>query len=168
MQREGPLGNDEHTEPAAEGLSTEDIARPQTEASQRPSDDDRTADPNAGQAAPRTRITDEAGDEPDTVAGERNASTQEPDTVPLLGPQESEALRTRWREIQQGFVDDPQKSVLAADGLVAEVMQLLATTFADRKQGLEDQWHRGEEAATEDLRRALRQYRFFFDRLLGT
>ncbi|WP_183127452.1 hypothetical protein [Streptomyces sp. NBC_00271] len=52
--------------------------------------------------------------------------------------------------------------------LLHAVMQLLATTFADRKQGLEDQWHRGEEAATEDLRRALRQYRFFFDRLLGT
>lgn len=34
MQREGPLGNDEHAESAAEDLSTEDIARPQTDASQ--------------------------------------------------------------------------------------------------------------------------------------
>ncbi|MFF1736201.1 hypothetical protein [Streptomyces sp. NPDC058247] len=45
--------------------------------------------------------------------------------------------------------------------------QLLATTFADHKQGLEGQWHRGEEFATEDLRLALRQYRSFFDRLLS-
>ncbi|MFD3562923.1 hypothetical protein ACFWVU_25090 [Streptomyces sp. NPDC058686] len=45
--------------------------------------------------------------------------------------------------------------------------QLLPTTFADRKQGLEGQWHRGEEVATEDLRPALRQYRSFFDRLLS-
>ncbi|WP_262371142.1 hypothetical protein [Streptomyces sp. WAC01526] len=58
--------------------------------------------------------------------------------------------------------------MLAADALVAEVMQLLATTFADHKQGLEGQWHRGEEVATEDLRLALRQYRSFFDRLLST
>ncbi|WP_369243685.1 hypothetical protein [Streptomyces sp. R41] len=168
MQREAPSGRDEYPEPVEESLSTEDIARPQTDTSQQPSDEDRTAAPNADRAAPRTRITDEAGDEPHAVAGERNASTQEPDTVPLLGPHESEGLRTRWQEIQQGFVDDPQKSVLAADGLVAEVMQLLAVTFADRKQALEGQWHRGEEAATEDLRLALRQYRSFFDRLLST
>ena len=38
---------------------------------------------------------------------------------------------------------------------------LLATTFADHKQGLEGQWHQGEEVATEDLRLALRQYRSF-------
>ncbi|MFD9482612.1 hypothetical protein ACFWBX_00980 [Streptomyces sp. NPDC059991] len=162
MQREGPYGrDDEYAEPARETLSTEDIARPQT-------DDDLTAAPDDEGTAPRTRITDEAGNEPDAAAGERDESKQKPDTAPLLGAQEAEGLRTRWQEIQQGFVDDPKQSVLAADGLVAEVMQLLATTFADHKQGLESQWHRGEEAATEDLRLALRQYRSFFDRLLST
>jgi hypothetical protein len=160
MQREAPFGRDEYPEPAEESLSTEDIARPRTDASQQRPDDDLTAVPDADRAAPRTRITDEAGNEPGTA--------QEPDTAPLLGPQETEDLRTRWQEIQQGFVDDPQQSVLAADGLVAEVMQLLATTFADHKQGLESQWHRGEEVATEELRLALRQYRSFFDRLLST
>ncbi|WP_239472114.1 hypothetical protein [Streptomyces sp. NEAU-S7GS2] len=117
---------------------------------------------------PRTRITDEPGGEPNAAAAGHDASARQPDTAPLLGPQETEGLRTRWQEIQQGFVDDPQQSVLAADALVAEVMQLLATTFADHKQGLEGQWHRGEEVATEDLRLALRQYRSFFDRLLST
>jgi hypothetical protein len=99
---------------------------------------------------------------------EHDASAPEPDTAPLLGPQETEGLRTRWQEIRQGFVDDPQQSVLAADGLVAEVMQLLATTFADHKQGIESQWHRGEEVSIEDLPLALRQYRSFFERLLST
>ncbi|MES4909444.1 MULTISPECIES: hypothetical protein [unclassified Streptomyces] len=47
-------------------------------------------------------------------------------------------------------------------------MQLLATTFADHEHGLEGQWHRGEDVATEDLRIALQQYRSFFDRLLNT
>lgn len=168
MQREAPSGRDEYPEPAEESLSTEDIARPRTDAPQQRPDDDLTAVPDADRAAPRTRITDEAGNEPDAAAGEHDVSAQEPDTAPLLGPQETEDLRTRWQEIQQGFVDDPQQSVLAADGLVAEVMQLLATTFADHKKGLESQWHRGEEVVTEDLRLALRQYRSFFDRLLST
>lgn len=167
MQREGPYGRDDEfaEQPAGETLSTEDIARPQTEA---PQGDDLTAVPDDEGAAPRTRITDEAGDQPDAIAGQQGESEQEPDTAPLLGEQEAEGLRTRWQQIQQGFVDDPKQSVLAADGLVAEVMQLLATTFADHKQGLEGQWHRGEEVATEDLRLALRQYRSFFDRLLST
>ncbi|MCX4783074.1 hypothetical protein [Streptomyces sp. NBC_01264] len=169
MQREGPYGrDDEYAEPAGETLSTEDIARPQTETPQQPPDDDLMAVSEDEGAAPRTRITDGAGGEPDTAPGEQDASVQEPDSVPLLGAQEAEGLRTRWQEIQQGFVDDPKQSVFAADGLVAEVMQLLATTFADHKQGLESQWHRGEEGATEDLRLALRQYRSFFDRLLST
>ncbi|MHA5052477.1 hypothetical protein [Streptomyces sp. SD15] len=117
---------------------------------------------------PRTRITDEAGGEPNATVGGHDASAREPDTAPLLGPQETEGLRTRSQEIQQGFVDEPRQSVLAADALVAKVMQLLATAFADHKQGLEGQRHRGEEVATEDLRLALRQYRSFFGRLLST
>ncbi|MGA5067697.1 hypothetical protein ACPB9E_28640 [Streptomyces exfoliatus] len=168
MQRESRHGRDEYAEPAEETLSTEDIARPQTETSQQPRDDDPSAVPDDEGAALRTRITGEAGDERDAVPGERDESARQPDAAPLLGAQEAEGLRTRWQEIQQGFVDDPKQSVLAADGLVAEVMQLLATTFADHKLGLESQWHRGEEVATEDLRLALRQYRSFFDRLLST
>ncbi|MFI1332887.1 hypothetical protein ACH4U7_22755 [Streptomyces sp. NPDC020845] len=41
-------------------------------------------------------------------------------------------------------------------------------TFADHKRGLEGRWRRGEDIATEDLRKALQQYRSFFDRLLST
>ncbi|AWZ04478.1 MULTISPECIES: hypothetical protein [unclassified Streptomyces] len=171
MQREGPYGRDDEyaePEPAGETLSTEDIARPQTDTSQQTADDGLTAVPEDEGAAPRTRVTDDSGGEPDAVPGEQDGSEREPDTAPLLGAQQAEDLRIRWQQIQQGFVDDPKQSVLAADGLVAEVMQLLATTFADHKQGLEGQWHRGEEVATEDLRLALRQYRSFFDRLLST
>ncbi|MFK8906631.1 hypothetical protein [Streptomyces sp. YS-3] len=164
MQTEGPYGrDDEYAEPARETLSTEDIARPQTDEVLTPAPDHEGTTPTD-----RTTSTDETGTEPDAAPDEGHAPEQEPDTAPLLGTQEAEGLRSRWQEIQQGFVDDPKQSVLAADGLVAEVMQLLATTFADHKQGLESQWHRGEEAATEDLRLALRQYRSFFDRLLST
>ncbi|MGW7712631.1 hypothetical protein [Streptomyces sp. NPDC054771] len=182
MQRDGPTGRDEYAEPTREALSTEDIARPEAEAPRQPSDavDERATAPDAGRATPRSRITDEAGGPREGDAGVRDesaqnagspqdtGSAQSTGSAPLIGPQETEDLRARWQRIQQEFVDDPQQSVLAADGLVAEVMQLLATTFADHKQGLEGQWHRGEEVATEDLRLALRQYRSFFDRLLTT
>lgn len=96
----------------------------------------------------------------------RGAETQETD-APLLGP-EQEEFRSRWQRIQSEFVDDPRAAVGAADTLVAEVMQALATTFSEHKQGLEGQWHRGEEVATEELRVALQRYRSFFNRLLNT
>ncbi|MFE6663877.1 hypothetical protein ACFVFH_09940 [Streptomyces sp. NPDC057697] len=176
MQRDGPTGRDAYAEPAREALSTEDIARPETKPPRRPPDPagERTTAPDPDSTAPRSRITDETGRPRETVTHDRDEparspeSAQSPGSAPLIGPQDTEDLRARWQRIQQEFVDDPQRSVLAADELVAEVIRLLATTFADHKRGLEGQWHRGEEVATEDLRLALRQYRSFFDRLLTT
>lgn len=85
----------------------------------------------------------------------------------LLAPDDAEGFRGRWQEIQGTFVDDPRQAVHAADALVAEVMQTLATTFAEHKQTLEEQWKQGEKVDTEGLRVALRQYRSFFHRLLA-
>ncbi|MFE2137346.1 hypothetical protein ACFW9X_29910, partial [Streptomyces sp. NPDC059466] len=82
----------------------------------------------------------------------------EDDTPRLLGPQDEEAFRARWQEVQSQFVDDPREAVHTADALVADVMQTLAATFADHKQELEGQWNRGGQADTEDLRLALRHY----------
>lgn len=73
----------------------------------------------------------------------------------------------RDTDTQKRFVDDPRGAVHDADSLVAEVMQTLATTFADHKKGLEGQWNRGEQVDTEGLRLALRHYRSFFNRLLA-
>jgi hypothetical protein len=140
MRRESAHGRDEEAMPVQEGLSTEDIAQTETEAPQQPARRHLTADPNAGKVASRTRTTDAAGDNPDPAADERDTSSHGPDAAPLLEPKQAEDLRFQWQVIQQGFVDDPQKSVRAADGLVAEVMQTLATTFADHKHGLEGQW----------------------------
>jgi hypothetical protein len=50
---------------------------------------------------------------------------------------------------------------------VAELMQTLASGFAERRRVLEEQWQRGEDVGTEDLRVVLQQYRGFFDRLLS-
>ena len=70
--------------------------------------------------------------------------------------------------MQHGFVDAPRQAVEHADGLVAEVMQHLAKTFADERSRLEGQWDQGGDVSTEDLRTAFQRYRSFFERLLTT
>lgn len=93
--------------------------------------------------------------------------TAHEDAVALLEDSDSERFRSRWHDVQAAFVDDPRHAVQDADQLVAELMQTLAATFAERKRSLEQQWHGGGEAQTEDLRLALRGYRSFFDQLLA-
>jgi len=87
--------------------------------------------------------------------------------TPLFPGAELEGLRTRWKEIQTAFVDEPRKAVEQADGLVASAMKRLAEVFAEERSHLEQQWDRGDNVSTEDLRVALQRYRSFFDRLLS-
>jgi hypothetical protein len=88
--------------------------------------------------------------------------------VALLGSAEEDRFRQRWGDAQARFVDDPQEAVRTADALVAELMQSLAQGFSEHKARLEDQWQRGGDPDTEELRQALQRYRSFFDRLLST
>jgi hypothetical protein len=46
-------------------------------------------------------------------------------------------------------------------------MKRLAEVFAEERSKLEQQWVRGEDVSTEDLRIALQRYRSFFQRLLS-
>ena len=85
----------------------------------------------------------------------------------LFPEKEANDFRTRWTDIQTGFVDEPRRSVEQADALVAEVMKRLANSFAEERSKLEGQWGRGDDVSTEDLRVALCRYRSFFDRLLN-
>lgn len=89
------------------------------------------------------------------------------DATPLFPVQELEGLRTRWKAIQTAFVDEPRDAVQQADGLVASAMQRLAEVFATERSKLEQQWDRGDNVSTEDLRVALQRYRTFFERLLS-
>jgi hypothetical protein len=86
----------------------------------------------------------------------------------LLADNDAREFERRWQDVQVGFVDEPQRCVQEADGLVAEVMQRLADGFARERKDLESQWASGGEASTEDLRVALQRYRSFFNRLLET
>jgi hypothetical protein len=84
----------------------------------------------------------------------------------LLPGDETGELRHRWDAIQTGFVDEPRHAVEDADSLVAQTMKRVAEIFAQERSNLEQQWSRGEDVSTEDLRVALKRYRSFFDRLL--
>jgi hypothetical protein len=91
-----------------------------------------------------------------------------PDTAPpLFSDFDIDDLRSRWSNVQAGFVDSPRRAVQQADELVAAVMQRLADGFAEERSSLEKQWDRGDNVSTEELRVALQRYRSFFGRLLN-
>jgi len=50
---------------------------------------------------------------------------------------------------------------------VEQAIQHLAATFTTARNQLEEQWDRGGDVSTEDLRVAFKQYRTFFQRLLA-
>jgi hypothetical protein len=87
--------------------------------------------------------------------------------VSLFQADEGRGFRTRWDGIQTGFVDEPRAAVEQADALVGEMMKRLTDVFTQERGRLEDQWTRGHEVSTEDLRLALKRYRSFFERLLS-
>jgi hypothetical protein len=95
------------------------------------------------------------------------ARAREEERIALFVATESKELRARWDSIQVGFVDEPRKSVEAADALVSSTIKRLAEIFADERQKLEQQWDRSENISTEDFRVALQRYRSFFARLLA-
>jgi hypothetical protein len=103
--------------------------------------------------------------EHETISHESTLDTND-SALALLGSDESQQLRTRWSEIQAGFVDEPRTSVQQADALVSEVIEKLTQMFANEHSTLEGQWKEGKDVSTEDLRQALQHYRSFFNRLV--
>jgi hypothetical protein len=94
------------------------------------------------------------------VTEEQNATTA------LLPQNSSDDLRGQWDSIQAAFVDDPRNAVKRADDLVSNAIKRLADSFTQQRHSLEQQWDRGEDVSTEELRVALQKYRAFFNRLL--
>lgn len=86
---------------------------------------------------------------------------------PLFPDDELHNFRARWDQVQTSFVDEPKHAVEQADSLVANVVTRIAEQFSQERAKLEEQWSKGDNANTEDLRQALRRYRSFFDRLLS-
>ena len=116
----------------------------------------------------RLSTTDIAARTSERAQQERDNPAVSHDAQPALFPEgEIDALRARWEAIQTGFVDEPKAAVTEADALVAQVITRLAEVFSHERTQLEQQWDRGDQVSTEDLRLALQRYRSFFTRLLS-
>jgi hypothetical protein len=125
--------------------------------------------------AQRPEVSDEADDQSKATAMSQ-VDSEAARAQRVTGSEQLEALfaadvaaqyRTRWAEVQSGFVDDPRRAVASGDELVAEVMQSLAESFAQEREKLEEELSHTGEASTEALRIGLRRYRSFFERLLS-
>jgi hypothetical protein len=147
-QPQGTPPASEPTEPAASADPTTAPAAPTD-----PSTASRGPAPSGGVAAP-------SAEDP---SAQRESSTEEV----LFADDDLAELRARWAAVQASFVDDPKDCVQKADVLVSDLVEQLTSGFADARSHLEEQWARGEEASTEDLRVALMHYREFFQRLLA-
>jgi len=166
-------------------LSTADLAGGTTPSKPQPAANVTTREPqqdfdrDRGDARVRSDEFDTAesatGDSMMTTTGQTPSKLPNPaatdganlhEATPLFPTGEAEGFRTRWTEVQTGFVDEPRTAVEQADTMVAEMMQRLAQVFSEERAKLEEQWSRGDDISTEDLRQALRRYRSFFDRLL--
>jgi hypothetical protein len=146
------------------------LNRPSERASEKPErdpleqehEDPKVAATGAG-AATTPRGMPEAPPRPEIATGDTTAAAG-----PLLASDDAEAFRARWTDVQFGFVNSPRQAVEQGDGLVAELMQHLARTFAEERSRLDSQWDQGSDVSTEDLRTAFQRYHSFFERLLAT
>jgi hypothetical protein len=162
---------------AADPVATEgQSASPETEltsASVAPAAETTASQPEAREtaAAPDVAAAPETAAAPDVAAAPETAAAPEVATDQslrsLFADGDLSGLRSRWDDVQASFVDDPRECVHKADGLVSDVVEQLTAGFSQARTRLEEQWDRGEEASTEDLRLALKGYREFFQRLLA-
>ena len=80
---------------------------------------------------------------------------------------DADGYRASWGRIQSGFVDDPRGSVTEAAELITQITSTLLSAVQERERTLRGTWDGGGDADTENLRNALRDYRSFFERLIG-
>jgi hypothetical protein len=122
-----------------------------------------------------------AGDAtPEVAAEESRAEVPEPTLAPvgvpagpssaavtsgsLLGSLDAGDIRSRFLDIQAGFVDEPRQAVEAAGRFVDDLVQQVTDALQGQRHQLTGTT---AEGSTEELRLALRAYRQFVDRLLG-
>ncbi|MBW3639817.1 MAG: hypothetical protein KY451_08215 [Actinobacteria bacterium] len=125
-------------------------------------DDDRRTEADSGDRVPDDDVAY------GTAPTGTEASAPEDQPAPLLSDSEADVYLDRWREVQARFIDDPRAAVQDGDGLVTELMRSLTNRFGEQKSALEERWNSGGQPETEQLRRALQDYRSFFERLLST
>jgi hypothetical protein len=101
------------------------------------------------------------GYEPAAAAAE---AAPAPPAATLLASLDAADVRSRFLDIQAGFVDEPRQAVEEAGRFVEELVQQVIGALQAQRGQLHGVL---AEGSTEDLRLALRGYRQFVDRLLG-
>jgi hypothetical protein len=161
--REQAESSDEPTEAAhREGMTETDTGTSKGE--DRTSREERET--GGESAGPTSEASAESGQRDDREADRDDEEDREAAAGELFASGEEVDFRARWEVIQTGFVDEPRRSVQEADALVGDLMKRLLATFSGERERLENQWDRGDEVSTEELRHVLRRYRTFFNRLL--
>jgi hypothetical protein len=141
-------------EPSAASTSIFDVGRDDPAAAEASGSEAATAEPE-----PEPAGAPEAAEAPTAAAG---ATTGPP--AALVATLDTEGVRSRFLDIQAGFVDEPRQAVEEAGRLVEELVQQVIDALQAQRGQLKAPV---EETSTEDLRLALRAYRQFVDRLLG-
>ena len=85
----------------------------------------------------------------------------------LLDQGLADDLAEQWTRVQARFVDDPHDAVRSADELVDRAMAGITARLSRTKSELETAWAGGGRTDTEQLRRALQQYRTVLGGLLN-
>jgi hypothetical protein len=91
---------------------------------------------------------------PAGVSGGQRAGVTE--LGPLLGGNLTGEFQQSWKDIQSGFVEDPENAVRRAEDLTDKIISSLTQALEDRRQTLDTSARNGD---TEQLRLVLRQYR---------
>ncbi len=84
----------------------------------------------------------------------------------VIAPDQNTDFRSRWREIQAEFIDDPQLAAKDADHLVSEITRAFAAQAEERRTRLASSWQHDGTHGTEELRLVMRQYRGLVDHML--
>ncbi len=87
--------------------------------------------------------------------------------ISLLSRHDLALFRTRWDEIQVNFVDEPREAVIKADTLMTEVVEKYNQKITSDRDALKGKYDPSKTLSTEDLRKALLEYRTFVNRLIS-
>jgi hypothetical protein len=154
------VGRDEAAAPGPPEPATDEVVTDEPATDEVVTDEPATDEAPTHEAAPDEPATDEvATDEPAAPA----AAEAQPAALPAS--LDAEGIRSRFLDIQAGFVDEPRQAVEEAGRYIDELVQQVVDTLQAQRGQL--QAPVADDASTEDLRLSLRAYRQFVDRLLG-
>ncbi len=161
--RDAAVKDDMRTRNGGDSAVSRDAAMPNDRST---SDDAKMRDRGAVMHDERVDMRDPSDATANASAPTRPSAAPAEDGEALLAADATTSLRTRWQQIQVGFVDEPQAAVRDADALVNEAVAQLTEGFTRQRKTLEQALAGGHDS-TEEMRVALQRYRAFFERLLS-